>query len=170
MTKRTAPQLIENLKTANAIDKAAEYSEAPDTLRKLIASLSIGFQCMGPKADAFNEGTDRGPMLHWRIHLTRKGAPYVFDFFGSINDCKTWQGASNVKGREQVREGMLYSVLCSIGCEYDTPTTFDDFCAEYGYDNDSRKAYNLWERCAIHAKQLRECLDLSDAERFALPS
>ena len=35
---------------------------------------------------------------------------------------------------------------------------FEGWCADYGYDTDSRKAYALWEGCAATAPKLRKLL------------
>ena len=36
--------------------------------------------------------------------------------------------------------------------------TFEDFCSEFGYDSDSRKAHAIWERCANVRPELRKVL------------
>lgn len=47
-------------------------------------------------------------------------------------------------GRRPKIEDVLSSVLsdCSAG-----ESSFDDWCADCGYDTDSRKAYETWENC-----------------------
>lgn len=56
--------------------------------------------------------------------LKRKGKQYTFDF-----------GQSTAAGDEKPT---MYDVLTCIE-KYDHPT-FEDFCGDYGYDTDSRKA------------------------------
>lgn len=67
----------------------------------------------------------------------------TFDFFASIRDGETGVPLTP------------YDVLPCLSGDAATPETFQDFCAEYGYDEDSRKAYALWRRCDAFAKRLR---------------
>lgn len=41
--------------------------------------------------------------------------------------------------------------------------TYDDFCSDFGYDTDSRKAYDIWLTCVDHAAKMRRL----GAERIA---
>lgn len=66
-----------------------------------------------------------------------------FDFWGSIAGKKTGTPPS------------FYDVLSCIAMDCHCPETFDDFCFEYGYDTDSRKAYATWERCLAFSKELQ---------------
>lgn len=43
--------------------------------------------------------------------------------------------------------------------------SFTDFCADFGYDEDSRKAYRIWEECSNIGRRLRRLLG-SDFDRF----
>jgi len=36
--------------------------------------------------------------------------------------------------------------------------TFDEFCREFGYDTDSRRAYDAWEACRRTRRRLRNLL------------
>jgi hypothetical protein len=48
-----------------------------------------------------------------------------------------------------------YSVLACVSTEIDCPETFSEFCSEYGYDTDSKKAEALFHRCNEFAWKLR---------------
>ena len=43
--------------------------------------------------------------------------------------------------------------------------TFEDFCSEFGYDEDSRKAYKTWEFCRDFAPKVERFLG-EDREEF----
>lgn len=70
------------------------------------------------------------------------GKPLIVPEFGqSLNN------STKVKnGRHVPVYPTAYDVLAAI-TKYD-PGSFNDFCAEYGYDTDSRKAHATWE--AVH--------------------
>lgn len=94
---------------------------------------------------------------HYRVTLSRppryKGNTFVilpakrltFDFWGSVADIEAGK-----------RTESAYSVLACISGDVNCPETFDDFCAEYGYDKDSIKALQSFRRCASFGKRLRE--------------
>lgn len=96
---------------------------------------------------------------HYQVTLRRPdkiGAPEIeFPFWNSQHDAQ-----------KQI-EPSAYSVLACISSDLYCPDTLEDFCASYGYDNDSRKAEKLFERCSEFARQLREFFSTSE-EREAL--
>lgn len=69
--------------------------------------------------------------------VTRDGHPVVFNHFGPGKDAYTTPKPPEVR---DVLNSL--SLDCSIGDQ-----SFDDFCADLGYDTDSRKAYASWEAC-----------------------
>ena len=81
---------------------------------------------------------------HYRVALTHPDRkPCRFDFWGSINDAR------------HDKDPTPYDVLACISGDICTPDTFKDFCAEYGYDDDSRKALATFKRCTKFAASLR---------------
>lgn len=65
----------------------------------------------------------------FKCKLTRKGKSYTFEFGQSIQ-----------AGNE---EPSLYDVLACM--TKNDPGNFDDFCGDYGYDNDSRTAERTYK-------------------------
>lgn len=65
----------------------------------------------------------------FKVRLIKGGKQYTFEFGQSIS--------------EGINEPTLYSVLACL-TKYD-PETFEDFCANCGYDNDSRKAEKIYK-------------------------
>lgn len=81
----------------------------------------------------------------YRVTLRHNNRPAVsFDFWGSIKD------------REDGNRPSAYDVLACISGDVNCPENFADFCAEYGYDEDSRKAEATFKRCHAFGVQLRE--------------
>ena len=81
---------------------------------------------------------------HYRVTLAKGLKRLSFDFFGSAHDKE-----------HGVKTERAYSVLACISNDCTCPETFEDFCADYGYDTDSRTAYRTFKRCAAFGKRLR---------------
>jgi hypothetical protein len=69
--------------------------------------------------------------------------PLRFDFWGSLND------------KQKRKLPSAYSVLACIGSDAHTPDTFEDFCSEYGYEEDSRSAFKSWQTALEFTRKLR---------------
>ena len=83
----------------------------------------------------------------------RAAARLAFDFWGSIND-----------GQKPQPVATAYSVLACISGDVHTPETFADFCAEFGQEEDSRKALQQFRRCDRFAKRLRAFFTAAEIE------
>lgn len=96
---------------------------------------------------------------HWSVCLEYDGRTLTVDY---------WMGSAHAK-KLKTPSGMVYkvipikpdagSVLSSLlsgasACEQ----TFDDWCADYGYNNDSRKDLALYLECQESGKRLRKLL------------
>lgn len=81
---------------------------------------------------------------HYRVTLSKPAKRLTFDFWSSISD--------QIKGIKTV---CPYDVLACVNGDAYCPETFKDFCAEYGYDEDSIKALQAFRRCSAFAKRLR---------------
>lgn len=106
---------------------------------------------------------------HYRCTLSGKAAAWdspelpklfsrrlTFDFWGSIADAE----AGNVTVS-------AYDVLACISGDVHTPETFEDFCGDYGYDQDSIKALQQFRRCSAFAKRLREFFTAEELEALS---
>lgn len=67
----------------------------------------------------------------YKITLVRSGRKYIFEFGQSINATRAGEAPSE------------YDVLSCLTKHH--PGTFEDFCAEYGYDPDSRRAEKTYQ-------------------------
>lgn len=92
---------------------------------------------------------DTHPRDVYEVILLRGRCAYRFEFGQSIvKSCpKPVDYIPNPKGGLLIRveriAPTLYDVLACL-TKYN-PYTFEDFCSEYGYDTDSRKAYKTFE-------------------------
>ncbi len=73
----------------------------------------------------------------------------------------------SIAAREKGEELTPYGVLACISGDIYYPDTFEEFCSEYGYDADSRKAEATFNRCHEFAIRLREFF-ATDEEQEAL--
>lgn len=99
---------------------------------------------------------DGKPRHHYRVTLSKsnyegaydirrpKPKRLVFDFWGSIKDRED--------GRTQITP---YDVLACISGDVNTPEAFEDYCAEYGENEDSIQSLQVFRRVSRFAKRLR---------------
>lgn len=85
----------------------------------------------------------------------RPSSRLAFDFWGSVNDAKAGKHPS------------AYDVLACISSDENCPDTFEDFCAEYGYETDSIKALQTFRCCSRFAKRLREFFSPYEIEQLS---
>lgn len=60
-----------------------------------------------------------------------------------------------------------YDVLSCISGDAHCPDTFAEFCGEFGYDEDSIKATQLFNRCSAFAKRLQAFFTPAELEQLA---
>lgn len=87
----------------------------------------------------------------YRCTMKYKGRRYTFDF---------WQGVAITADPDA--EGCLE---CLLSDAQGGEQSFHDFCGEFGYDEDSRKAEELHKACQATAKAMRRLLG-ADFETF----
>lgn len=149
---------LPNPNTPHKMKTATEPNQydAKATLFLVTTGVSLDIRradpCGAGYAPQWSEGREHGNQ--YKVTLSRPGKSVSFDFWGSIND------------RKNGKDPSAYSVLACISGDVNCPETFEDFCAECGYDEDSRKAFAKFERCAEFARELRAFF--SDEEQAAL--
>ena len=143
--------------SAKAINLCLKYSDQPERLRNWLENNSVTILGTVPVPSPIANGK----CLRRTVRVNT-GQP--FEFYGSISEYNAIQGGDPV-ARRKALDGRLYDILCCIGCDLQTPDTFEDFCAEYGYDTDSRKAFETFEQCLAQKRKLLESgLSVEDAE------
>jgi hypothetical protein len=102
--------------------KTNEYTkQADDFLKETGATIKIKFKKYGKHFD-----DDKQSRNIYRINLKRDGKSYNFDFGQSIDSTEKNEAPTS------------YDILSCLQ-KYDVGS-FEDFCSDFGYDNDSRKA------------------------------
>lgn len=93
----------------------------------------------------------------WQVKLVYFDKEYVTDFYmgcGLVN--------KNGRPRKPQKKDVLYSMIIDDVSDM----SFNDFCNEFGYDNDSIKALEIYKACEEQTKAYYEMFDAE--ERGAL--
>lgn len=91
-----------------------------------------------PAPEGFTPGTNA-----WRVRLSYQGRNLTVDFF------------TGPLAGEPDAEGVLDCLLSDVSAG---EQSFEDFCSEFGYDEDSRKAERTWKACGALAPKVRRLL------------
>ena len=155
---------MKNLINRNSIKNCLEYSEEPTQLKDWLESESTVIQAEIHGVEHVKK--DWTGMLKAVVNING----YFFDFWLSQNDAADSEGkprygerieldaVTKIQRRQKVLDGFLYSVLSCVAMDYHCPDTFREFCSEYGYDEDSRKAFKLFNKCLEHSERLKEVI------------
>ena len=155
---------MKNLINLNSIKQCLEYSDNPEQLKQWLESESTVIQ--GAIYGIEHVRKDWQGMLKTVVNVNG----YFFDFWLSRNDAADSEGKPRYGERfaprdldaairrRAVWDEFLYSVLCCVSMEYHCPDSFREFCSEYGYDEDSRKAFKLFNKCLEHSERLKEVI------------
>tara|TARA_R110002020_G_scaffold213427_1_gene420210 strand:- start:13891 stop:14502 length:612 start_codon:yes stop_codon:yes gene_type:complete len=79
-------------------------------------------------------------------------------------DGMTKLGKKQLDGKREFTKSLKYSILASVQCEYWIEPIFEDFCMDFGYEKDSRKAFELWQTCLKHSQKLQTIFTSDDVE------
>ena len=85
---------------------------------------------------------------HWRCIFSLNASASAFGVYYSMGPA--------LKGEPKADE--LLDCLASNAATYENARTFDDWCSEYGYDTDSRKAERIFKAVFKQAGQLKRFL------------
>ena len=127
--------------------------------QKFLAEHGLTFRAayQGGKCAPWCDGTCQHGDCY-RVTLKRAGdgrRSISFDFWNSM------------AARERGEPLQAYDVLACISSDYYTPETFADFCSEYGYDEDSRKAERSFKAADKFARKLRAFFTEAEAEQLS---
>ena len=105
-------------------------------------------------------GTEEGfsaPRLKnnvFAVTVTNGGMAETFDYHISIHDTE--------KGKKALTdEDHISAFYCFLGDAISGSQSFEEFCDELGYDEDSRKAEKIWKACQ-EATQKADNLSIGD--------
>ena len=108
---------------------------------------AMGVTMRATRKEGTREGWDASAS-HWRVTLRRDRASITTDYS---------MGAAHTGSPE------LADVLhCLLSDAEAGAQSFEDFCADLGYDTDSRKAEKTWQACKVTAVGLNRLFSNSD--------
>ena len=120
----------------------SEYDEQADKFLKdnnLIMEIKEDMQSPPPwyKEDKRDYG------IKYRVTIKDGSRSVTFPFWNSVY------------ARDRKEKLKPYSVLACISGDVYCPETFEDFCSEYDYDTDSRRAERTFHESDVFARKLR---------------
>lgn len=114
-----------------------------------MSKLETKLEALGIKAEAKYVGSapegwgDRGASA-WKVKLVRRGRQLTVGFF-------TGSAITNDPDAASV-------ISCLISDARAGEQSFEEFCSDFGYDEDSRKAEKTWNACRIIAPRIERFL------------
>jgi hypothetical protein len=120
--------------------------QAADFLTK--HGIKFSFELVNTKRPSWDENRQCN---HFVVTFQKAGKKMSFDFFDSINNFE--------KGVTELR---AYDALTCCSSELYCPDTFEEFCSEYGYDEDSRSAEKTFRALSKMSKKLRAFFDTEE--------
>lgn len=108
--------------------------------------------------------TGRKPATHWNdkgevncnhhfvtVKNNQTGAEAQFDFWTALADKDPSKALDK-------KYNLLNALYCWIGDAIAGMETFEDFCSNFGYDTDSRKAEATWKACQTATAQAQRVI------------
>jgi hypothetical protein len=122
------------------------------TQTKLLETLKFTPRLVGLKVNS-----DGSKNYLWRVSLKRGAELVRIEFH-----CGTAHVKDGVPTPPKLQD-VIYSLIMDWqgGRE-----TFKDFCACFGYDEDSRKAYKIWEACKKSGEKLQKLFSADEIEEL----
>lgn len=118
---------------------------------KVAEKIGLKMQILSSEYKLHFEG-DKQQRYVFKVRLIKGGKRYTFEFGQSISE------GSN--------EPTLYSVLACL-TKYN-PETFEYFCANYGYDNDSRTAERVYKAVCKEWKSMQRLFTTEELDLLTI--
>lgn len=112
-----------------------------------VETLPIGIEYVG---ETIRDGDWRCDQ--WRVTLSNKMGQWTTDYFTGLGHRKVnkWKESKPVKPDVL---GVLHSLFMDAQI---ADQNFIDWCADFGYSDDSMKAFNIYKQCCETAVHLRK--------------
>ncbi len=175
-----------------SLEKACSYSEKPEYLRTLFGNINLSPKSL--EIEYISTGIrkyfddDKKSRQCLEIKISRNGKEISFPFGMSIYNTETislrfqrykyhemkffnYEDFSEMHSRiqkdyKEILSSMLYSILCCVRSEFFIPPIFEDFCSDFGYDPDSRKAFSAWQNCLKISQKFQSVFTAKEIEFF----
>lgn len=148
-----------------------EYiKQATDFLQKTHAKMKIEYVGLAVN----KEWKEKEKRCLYEITLTSPRGSMTFDFWDSIRnteirtmpfDAYNVQANKELAAKKKAAVPSVYDVLACLQ-KYD-PGTFEDFCSDYGYDEDSRTAERIYFAVQKEYTQLARLFTPEQMEELA---
>ncbi len=136
-------------------DLCYEYSEDKKHLKQLLALVGVNVQRVGYQSHFNDENIQRTVL---KVTLMRGSTSVSFKYGMSTNDSEYLElnkvgmlrepSISDMRKKgADIRKHLLYDILACCHSDSFVPDTFEDFCSEFGYNQDSKKDTALFLRC-----------------------
>jgi hypothetical protein len=165
-------------------DICFDYSENPDALKETLSHVNIYYRI----TPVIREEKTKSLILKQRkliIKLEKNNRVFEFDYYISHNDTKnlayvkyssdiysSYQEYKKMESKvkketAQFLNSLLYSVLCCINLEfYTSDFSFNDFCNEFDYNNDSIQAKKVYEQSSDLSHNFKKFFTRDEVENF----
>jgi hypothetical protein len=120
-----------------------------DTIEALEA-LPVKIDYVGEVPCKWDESTPRN-VDQWRVTLSSKAGLHSFDYFTGLG-LRTLEKAYRKPKKPKVADVLHCLIMDSSAAD----ENFHDWCANYGYSDDSIKAMNTYRACLEVAQALRK--------------
>lgn len=94
----------------------------------------------------------------WQVKLVYFDKVYVTDFY---------MGSGLVDKMDKPKEPTKEDILSSMIMDDVSDLNFNDFCNEFGYDNDSIKAFKIYNNCLTETEAYYDMFDDEEREILA---
>lgn len=102
--------------------------------------IKLSAKCKAKGVSFPNDQTSRTIHNRFLISVKCERVKFSFDFYGSHNDYTT--------GATEMKEADLQNAFeCFMMEAISGKTDFEEFCSEFGYDTDSRRAERIYKAC-----------------------
>ena len=139
-------------------------SNIEESVDDYLSSIQVQFSAAYVRKSSATHGTFPGS-FHWSVAFRRIGRgasePEAFDFYTG--------SAHVVKGTKSTpKSPCACAVLyCLLADSIAVNMPFEAWAEEYGYDDDSRKAFRIYEACLDNAKKISRIFTAEERKALA---
>lgn len=144
---KTYQQYLEEIETEK---------EWENKIKSIVPNVKLEYTSIPKRLDKTNDKWDASA-FHYLVTMQRDAKEISFCYSKGSAHC--YEMGTVTKPIEPMLSEVLYSLI--LDC---TEESFDYFCSEFGYDNDSIKAYKTYESCLENTKKLKTLFTYSEIE------
>lgn len=135
------------------------FKQANDFLAKHDLTLDIR-EAIPQKSPLWAKEGEKHGINYYCVLQNKEGKKYSFDFWGSIADMEKVR-----YGEKKSAKPTNYSILACLDT-YSDGSSFEDFCAEMGFDTDSITALKTYEAVQKQIEGLKSVMSVEALEEL----